>query len=79
VTALVVQDLLGGELIRCETSMGSHYFNRFEDGSELDLTREQFTGELEASRQEVRTREYVLGFEATRRRYELLRDRAARS
>lgn len=47
VTALVVQELLGGELLMAEVHhadgrrQGVHYWNRV-DGSELDLTREQF-------------------------------------
>jgi hypothetical protein len=47
-TALVLQDLLGGELLLAEvrradgSRQGVHYWNRLEDGDELDLTREQF-------------------------------------
>src|SRR3954468_204190 len=49
VTALVVQDLLGGELLIADvhradgTRQGVHYWNRFAGGVEVDLTREQFT------------------------------------
>jgi hypothetical protein len=49
VTALVVQDLLGGELLLAEvhsadgSRQGVHYWNRFPHGVEVDLTREQFT------------------------------------
>jgi hypothetical protein len=53
VTALVVHDLLGGELLLAEvrhsdgTRQGVHYWNRLDDGAELDLTRDQFTrGEI---------------------------------
>jgi hypothetical protein len=48
-TALVVQDLLGGELLIAEvrnadgSRQGVHYWNRLGEGVELDLTREQFT------------------------------------
>jgi hypothetical protein len=47
VSALVVQDLLGGELILGEvhangTCRGYHYWNRLADGTEVDLTRDQF-------------------------------------
>jgi len=48
VTALVVHDLFGGELLEAEvhyqdgTRQGFHYWNRL-DGREVDLTREQFT------------------------------------
>ena len=47
-TALVVQDLLGGELVMADvhgedgTPAGVHYWNRLAGGRELDLTREQF-------------------------------------
>jgi hypothetical protein len=48
VTALVVHDLLGGELLMAEvrhadgSRQGVHYWNRLHGGAELDLTREQF-------------------------------------
>jgi len=46
-TALVVQDLLGGELLIADVSGGReedevHYWNRFPGGLEIDFTREQF-------------------------------------
>ncbi|MFF5723235.1 hypothetical protein [[Kitasatospora] papulosa] len=47
VTALVVNDLLGGELIRGEVRVDGervdfHWWNRLGAGLEIDLTREQF-------------------------------------
>lgn len=48
VTALVLQDHLGGELLLAEVtyegggSQGFHYWNRLRDGIEVDLTRAQF-------------------------------------
>ena len=52
-TALVIHDLLGGELLIAEvvrsdgSRQGVHYWNLLADGTELDLTREQFAdGEL---------------------------------
>jgi len=46
-TALVVHDLLGGDLILADVyehgmPTGHHYWNRLPDGREVDLTREQF-------------------------------------
>ena len=47
-TALVVHDLLGGELLLAEvlrtdgSRQGVHWWNRLPGGRELDLTREQF-------------------------------------
>jgi hypothetical protein len=49
VTALVVHDLLGGELLEAEVDhadgshQGFHYWNRFA-GVDVDLTRRQFAG-----------------------------------
>ncbi|MFD9832507.1 YunG family protein [[Kitasatospora] papulosa] len=47
VTALVLNDLLGGELIRGEVRVDGervdfHWWNRLGAGLEIDLTREQF-------------------------------------
>ncbi|MCI4061174.1 hypothetical protein MRQ36_00735 [Micromonospora sp. R77] len=47
VTALVVQDLLGGELVLGEVFVGAakvghHYWNRLPDGRQVDLTADQF-------------------------------------
>ncbi len=47
VTALVVHDLLGGDLVLGEVHVGGvkvghHYWNRLPDGTEVDFTAEQF-------------------------------------
>jgi hypothetical protein len=48
VTALVLQEHLGGDLLLADvvhadgSRQGVHYWNRLPDGSEVDLTREQF-------------------------------------
>lgn len=81
VTALVVQDYLGGELLRAMNPEGqsgsklvSHYWNRLPGGREVDLTRGQFwiwePGEVV-----VRDRAYVLSNESTQLRYDRLRQR----
>ncbi len=45
-TALIVQDLFGGVILRTDASTASeHYFNRLPDGREVDLTRDQFPDE----------------------------------
>jgi hypothetical protein len=47
-TALIIHDLLGGELLIAEvirgggSRQGVHYWNLLPDGTELDLTRDQF-------------------------------------
>lgn len=50
VTALVVQDLLGGDLVLGEVHVagvrrGYHYWNRLPDGTDVDLTRDQFASD----------------------------------
>jgi hypothetical protein len=77
ITALVVQDIFGGDLLRCPMTNGdSHYWNRLPDGTEVDLTEEQF-GFIEARPIKedtvVRQRDYVLSFPDTLRRYHLLK------
>ncbi|SCG72414.1 YunG family protein [Micromonospora humi] len=79
VTALIVQDLLGGELVLGEVfvgdaQVGHHYWNRLPDGGDVDLTADQF-----------HPREVVVGARVQRRpagppgrcrqQYELLRRR----
>ncbi|WP_380668758.1 YunG family protein [Saccharopolyspora griseoalba] len=49
-TALVLNDLFGGVLVRGDVRRGGewadyHWWNRFGDGLELDLTREQFAAD----------------------------------
>jgi hypothetical protein len=74
VTALVVQDHLGGELLRALIDGISHYWNRLPGGAEIDLTRDQFDVFYPVDIT-LRTREYVLSFPDTERRYRLLCER----
>jgi hypothetical protein len=73
VTALVVQDLLGGKLLRCQvTDGGSHYWNKLPDGTELDLCADQFrqlSSRPKKETTEERSRQTVLSFPSTMRRY----------
>ncbi len=79
-TALVVQDQLGGDLERLATEYQggreTHYRNVV-DGEVIDLTRAQYPEDqvFEPAPVEGDTREYVLGNENTRRRYQLLATR----
>lgn len=77
VTALVVQDELGGSLLRVVNEGVSHYYNSLPGGTELDLTRGQF-GTWDPTPAEERRREYVLSFPDTELRYQLLRGRVDR-
>ncbi|MEU7254664.1 hypothetical protein AB0B21_02520 [Streptomyces rimosus] len=79
ITALVVHDFFGGELMVGEVHLdgdqqGHHWWNRFPSGIEVDLTREQFRlGQVVA---EGRAVQRPAGQPAPRwDEYELLRDR----
>jgi len=74
VTALVIQDLLDGDILRTEVDGISHYWNRLPDGHELDLTRDQFP-RFAAGEVERRSRAHLISDEDTRRRYDILRMR----
>ncbi|MFI7322183.1 hypothetical protein [Streptomyces venezuelae] len=81
VTALVLHDLLGGELMRGEVLVDGvrtdyHWWNRLGAGVEIDLTREQFAPE------EIVTAGAVIArppeIRRCREEYELLRARVLR-
>lgn len=78
VSALVVADRFGGELLRTTCGGESHYYNRLPDGSIVDLTRDQFPvwapGEVV-----VRERSYLEGNAKTMARYRLLLERLERT
>ncbi len=74
VTALVVQDFLGGELVRTVVEpFGSHYWNKLPNGKEKDFTRQQFPKGTQIPEGENRKRDYVLSYPQTVKRYALLR------
>lgn len=58
VTALVIQDYFGGELLHCKHS--NHYWNRLHDGLELDITVGQFSSDTQVCIDEISTRDHVL-------------------
>lgn len=74
VTALLVQELFGGSLMRAVVNGESHYWNSV-DGETVDFTRAQFALPLTFEGEAERERSYVLGFPATAARYDLLRSR----
>lgn len=78
VTALVLQDHLGGELLRAEVDGVSHYWNRLPDGTEIDLTRDQFA-RFSPGPVEARSRDYVLSFPGTAHRFHMLSERLRES
>ncbi|WP_459708806.1 YunG family protein [Actinophytocola sp. KF-1] len=82
VTALVLHDLFGGELVLGEVRVagertGVHWWNRFGAGLEVDLTRDQFRQDEEVVGGQVVERPPGPP-KRCRAEYELLRDRVLR-
>ncbi len=82
VTALVVQDYMRGFLVKCKLPDGnSHYFNLLPSFAEIDLTKSQFSAETieclkkRSLQKEIKTRDYVLSYPATVKRYKLLKNK----
>ena len=71
VTSLIVNDFMGGKIMRCMTETGSHYYNLI-NGKVVDLTCSQFKTIPDYTLGEERTREYLLSNEDTKNRYLLL-------
>lgn len=79
VTALVIQDYLGGELLRASDGNVTHFWNLV-NGAEIDLTAEQFSAYPSwVAPPELVDRDYVLAWPDTYRRYGTLRSRVATS
>lgn len=88
-TACVVQDYLGGDILHTTATLPSgetvsHYFNII-DNDTVDLTREQFPSGTKFSSPTPKTkglsstREYCLSHDATRQRYGVLSSRVYES
>ncbi|MYW67894.1 hypothetical protein GTY65_28025 [Streptomyces sp. SID8379] len=83
VTALVLNDLLGGELLRGEVLVDGvrvdyHWWNRLGEGLEIDLTREQFAPHEIVTEGTVIPRPPDAELRRLREEYELLRGRVLR-
>lgn len=80
VTAMVLNDLMGGELIRGEVQVSGertdyHWWNRLGMGVEIDLTREQFRPEEIITGGVVVSRTQAASWRRLREEYEVLRSR----
>lgn len=85
VSSLIVQDYLGGELIRYEVNEGSlretHYMNQLPDGTVVDTTSSQYTLPVNMRRKPIDAGEFTsirnkrLADESTATRYEILKNR----
>jgi len=74
ITALILNDFLGGKIMRCKSETGSHYYNLINDEI-IDLTVSQFEKLPDYETGEERTREYLLSNEDTKNRYKILLER----
>ena len=77
-TVLVVHDVFGGSLVRGEVMVGDeqvdfHWWNRLPDGTDVDLTREQFGSDERVVGGEVVER--PTGAHRVEAQYEMLRQR----
>lgn len=80
VTAAVVQDILGGEVLKATVSrqpLYTHFWNRLPDGQEIDLTADQFADGDEIPAGEPISRENLMRPEPMARTYQTLRQRVA--
>lgn len=76
VTVLIVQDYFGGKIAHDKTNR--HYWNVFEDGTECDLTRQQFSRDTQFKIDEyVARKKLFLPHAQTDKRYKLLKDRVS--
>lgn len=44
VTSILIQDIFGGRIFHGQVDGENHYWNEFPDGTEIDLTSDQFDG-----------------------------------
>ena len=76
VTALVVQDFLGGDILRSSIQGRSHFQNRLSNGAILDYTASQFQGGVFRAdgKVETKTREEMLAYDGIGPRYTELKE-----
>lgn len=77
VTAIVVQDYLGGDIVKCDVigDHDAHFFNKLEDGSVVDLTQSQFPDGSEFVNEKLANREKMLSYPGTQNRYNTLSEK----
>lgn len=71
IVALIVNDFLGGKIMRCMCETGSHYYNLI-NSEIVDFTASQFKETPDYCLSEERTREYLLQNDDTKKRYKIL-------
>ncbi len=77
VTSCIARDLLGGKIVRVAVKdhylFSSHFYNELEDGTELDFTFQQFSGNEKFGPKSYKQEGYTPSHPETKRRYELLK------
>lgn len=73
VTAMLLQDELGGDLVETHVNGVLHFFNRLPGGQDIDLTRDQFPADAVYRGERIRTRGSLARIPDTQRRYLLLK------
>ena len=73
VTALLIQDELGGDIYDCKVGRSRHFYNVI-NGEKIDLTFDQFPAGSECKDDRIRDRKSLLSNADTRQRYELLKE-----
>ena len=74
VTALIIQDELGGDIYDCKVGRSRHFYNVI-NGETVDLTFSQFPDGSEITDSRIRDRKQLLANKETKQRYELLKSR----
>ena len=75
VTSMLVQDVLGGDLVHTTVNGIPHFFNRLPSGQEIDLTRDQFDPPLRIVGHDIAPRSRLNHSTSTVQRYQRLRSR----
>lgn len=74
VTALLIQDIYGGEIIQGFVADESHYWNKISEVIEFDATINQFLPTDKKVYNQIISRDELLSNENTRNRYKLLQE-----
>lgn len=75
VTALIVQDQFGGQIVEAETNQGeAHFLNRLPGLGDIDITVDQFDPSVEVHVCGIADRKAILSVPDTVRRYKLLKN-----
>ncbi len=81
VVALIVQDYFGGEILYSyvkENPKWDHYWNKLENGNEIDFTKDQFSKKVKFIKPKTISRKEALKSKIAQKGYNLLKKRVVR-